>query len=417
MAGLPMVPFAILPKISWKHHQEVKPRIDREEALLLAGVTPKEDDIDEEKDKDETLGGDLSEDEESVISSVKSDKSEEETPLYEYIATILPGTPKAKEGEAEPTIQIDERTGEIKTIQPIHVGPVERPAWLEPPEPEPEVETCSQLMFRLIDQYRARQRIKRQHYILKEFEERIKKMDQKVREEVFEEIKLEEKLVMKEAIKAAKRRKANAKPKKPKRSKNVESILLPPGLDDEIQQRDREMERLDFYCNNLHYWRVDALQQEIEYEEQLAREEGAKAERELRKVIKERKDREREETIKKDELIFKEDFEITQQVNKLMRQTGVVAGIHYIYHYYYYDYYQCYNIGTNADTKKLPKKIVIKDLYIDELRIKLKDNVDFSGPKRRTANFEHPFDKVIIIIIIIITYYHYYLLLLLSSLS
>lgn len=325
MAGLPMVPFAILPKISWKHHQEVKPRIDREEALLLAGVKPIEDNIDEEKDKDETLGDD-DEDEESIISSVKSDKSEEEIPLYEYVATILPGTPKAKEGEAAPTIKIDERTGQIKTIEPIHV-PAERPVWLEPPEPEPEVETCSKYLGRIIEEFRARQRIKRQHYILKEFEERIKKMDQKVREEIFEEIKLEEKNVMKEAIKAAKRRQANSKPQKPRKSKNVESISLPPGLNEEIEQRDREMERLDFFCNNLHYWRVDALQQEIECEEQLAKEEGAKAEREARRIRKEILDREIEETIKKDELVFKEDFEITQQVNKLMRQTGVVAGM------------------------------------------------------------------------------------------
>ena len=327
MAGLPMVPFAILPKISWKHHQEVKPRIDREEALILAGVKPEEDVLDEEELEKLLEDNSGDEDEESVISSVKSDKSEEQEPLYDYIAGILPGTPKAKEG-GEPTIKIDERTGQIKTIAPSSTGPAERPAWLEPlEEPEP-VETCSQFFTRVIEQYKAKQRMKRQHYLLKEFEERIKKIDQKAREEIFEEIKLEEKNVMKEAIRAAKRRKANAKPKKTKLSKKVVQIeMLPPGLHDEVEKRDREMERLDFYCNNLHYWRVDALQQEIDHEEQLSREEGEKAERELKRLVKERLELERAETVKKDEIIFKEDFEITQQVNKLMRQTGVVAGI------------------------------------------------------------------------------------------
>ena len=400
MSGLPLVPFAPLPKINWRANQEIKPRVDREEALLLAGVTPKEDivfdDIDEEKD--DTLA-ELSDDE-SVISSVKSDRSEEEIPIYEYIESILPRTPPPKDGSA-PTIIVDEKTG---TIKPVKAGPAvpERPVWLEPPEPEPEVETCSQFLYRVIEEYKAKQRVKRQHYILKEFEERIKKMDQQVREEIFEEIKIEEKAVMKEAILAAKRRKANAKPKKPRRSKKVvETIHLPDGLDEEIEERDREMARVDFFCNNLHYWRVDALQQEVDHEEQLRLEEGDKAEREAKRIGKERMEKQKQETIKNDEIVFKDDFEITQNVNKLMRQSGVVAGYytnHNIIIIFIVNYIT--TIGTNADKKVKPKTIKVNTGDDDELRIRLRDNVDFSGPKRRTANFEHPFDKVIIILII-----------------
>ena len=286
--GLPIVPFAPKIKINWKHNQEIKPRVDREEALLLAGVQPPEDDIDIENNETIDDDGDDDDDTESIVASVKSDESEEPIPLYEYIDTILPKTPPPKDGTA-PLILVDEKTGTIKPIKEVPDAPA-RPVWLEPPEPEPEVETCSQFLGRLLEEFKARQRQRRQHYLLKEFEERIKKMDQKVREEIFEEIKAEEKLVMKEAILAAKRRKANQKPKIPKRSKKVvEAIHLPEGIDDEIDQRDREMERLDFYCNNLHYWRVDALQQEVDHEEQLRKEEGDKVEREAKRIVQERK--------------------------------------------------------------------------------------------------------------------------------
>jgi len=289
MSGLPMVPFAPKIKISWKNNQEIKPRVDREEALLLAGVVPQDDvDIDVDENNETIDDDDDDDDDESIVTSVKSDESEEPIPLYEYIDTILPKTPPPKDGTA-PLILVDEKTGTIKPIKDIPDAPA-RPVWLEPPEPEPEVETCSQYLGRLLEEFKARQRFKRQHYLLKEFEERIKKMDQKLREEIFEEIKAEEKLVMKEAILASKRRKANQKPRIPKQSKKVvQSIHLPEGLDYEIYQRDREMERLDFYCNNLHYWRVDALQQEDDHEEQLRKEEGDKAEREAKRIVNERK--------------------------------------------------------------------------------------------------------------------------------
>jgi len=290
MSGLPLVPFAPKIKIGWKNNQELKPRVDREEALLLAGVVPEEDVVDVDENN-ETIDDDDHDDDDhddDDTESVKSDESEEPIPLYEYIDTILPKTPPPKDGTA-PLILVDEKTGTIKPIKDVPDAPA-RPVWLEPPEPEPEVETCSQFLGRLLEEFKARQRSRRQHYLLKEFEERIKKMDQKVREEIFEEIKAEEKLVMKEAILAAKRRKANQKPRIPKRSKKVvQSIHLPEGLDDELEQRDREMGRLEFYCNNLHYWRVDALQQEVDYEEQLRKEEGDKVEREIKRIVKERK--------------------------------------------------------------------------------------------------------------------------------
>jgi hypothetical protein len=71
---------------------------------------------------------------------------------------------------------------------------------------------------------------------------------------------------------------------------------------------------------------VDALQQEVDHEEQLRIEQGDKAEREAKRIVKERMEKQLLETIKKDEVVFKEDFEITQEVNKLMRQSGVVTG-------------------------------------------------------------------------------------------
>jgi len=292
MAGLPLVPFAPLPKINWKNHQEIKPRVEREEALLLAGVLPPEDEIDDgtlvDISNDELEEEDDEDDDDDDDASVQSEQSEEPTPLYEYIETILPRTPPPKDGTA-PLVIVDEKSGTLKPVTQAPTTPV-RPVWMEAPEPEPEVETCSQFLGRIIEEFKAKQRIKRQHHLLKEFEERIKLMDKKVREEIFEEIKAEEKIVMKEAILAARRRKANQKPKIPKRSKKVvEEAHLPEGLDDELYQRDREMDRLDFFCNNLHYWRVEALQQEIDYEEQLKKEEGDKAEREANRIVKERK--------------------------------------------------------------------------------------------------------------------------------
>ena len=85
-----------------------------------------------------------------------------------------------------------------------------------------------------------------------------------------------------------------------------------------------------------------------------------------------------------------------------MRQSGVVAGNHITF-----NTNECTNsnttVGTNANKKVKPKTVVVNTGYIDELRIKLRDNIDFSGPKRRTANFEHPFDKVITIMIVLVS--------------
>ena len=152
--------------------------------------------------------------------------------------------------------------------------------------------------------WKEREKQRRKHYIFKEYEEKIKAHDEKVREEILAEIAKHRLDVMKEVAMSRKRLKMNSAKKKTGKLGDLSMHEA------KVKRYDREMEIMDFYRTNLQRWAVEKHQLKIDMEE-MKRVEIAERE------VKERHEREiaeRERAKIEDDNELQMDMDITKKI-------------------------------------------------------------------------------------------------------
>jgi hypothetical protein len=230
--------------------------------------------------------------------------------------------------------------------------------------------------------WKEKEKQRRKHYIYKEYEEKIKAYDEKIREDILAEIAKHRLDVMKEVAASRKRLKTNSMEKK---SAKVGDLS---GHETKVKQYDREMEIVDFYCTNLQRWAVEKHQQKIDMEEMKRVE---IAEREA-KQKHEREEAERERAKIEDAKELQMDLEITKKIAEYGRKIGVLAGSNV------YDIHAA-NLAKEAKAKKKAAKADFRQVDKNPvLVLRLHPDTDFKlmrrngiGPDgKRMRVFDYP---------------------------
>ena len=345
-----LVPFAPLPKTEWH------PRQEKKERLPADSLEEKE-----EGSEDEAAYYDSSSDASS--SSEESIEPEEEMELADYIDSLIPKTPP--EGGVRP-----------------------KAAWEQDDIFTPKAKKKSsgwglQYIYNKFQAWREKERKRRMQGIYKVYEQKVKAYDAHLRREIVHEIKADEEAILREMHEVEKRIKANSFVKQ-------KAVLAHEEFDKDFAKRDEETAKIEFYCLNLQRWAVerfgeaDALA-EAERAKELQEREGKRLERERVARLAQ---------VEEDNKILGVDVGITQDVLRIMRGTGQVAGV---------------NPRTSAGAakkKKAKNKVsgkkksskMSKDqeakMEADSgvLRVGLQEHLDFSSRKRLLVPYVTPFD-------------------------
>lgn len=297
---LPLTPFVIPIKSRWEDGQEKKKRTIK---------------IDPDKYFEDTFSQSLSGDEDD-LSSLDSSESSEYTPSVS----------EREEDDEEDFDFLDNYADFVnKELLPAEAVVGQAPPKLELYKP-PET-TGGTNAFGFVDRAWARfqawcehERERRKHYILRDYETKVKNYESKLQEELSKEIEKMKKDVMKEAVKLAKLRKINSMSRPvSKHDANKKAAARYLALCD---VRDEEKRRMDFLVNNLQRWAVEKHDQKIRDEElRLA----AKKEAEQREAERQRKARVAQAKLD-DAAVYAEDTRMTQEWLEAARRVGVLAG-------------------------------------------------------------------------------------------
>ena len=167
-----LIPFNPLPRKNWEHDSEVKERVPPH---LYLGSDSEEDKSWDPEDWDTDDNSD--DDEEG---SRKSDDSEEYfKTLQKHMSNLLPG--EAKEGKKP------------KAASRAHLLDLKKPA--------PSIQLCYYFyqLVRSIKEWRAMDRARRKHHIIRDYEKSIEKYDRIEQQRIEDEIQTNRKRVILEA--------------------------------------------------------------------------------------------------------------------------------------------------------------------------------------------------------------------------
>jgi len=167
LGALPIVPFHRLPYKSWERRQEKKSR------MLIEVVGP---DSDTSSESSESL------------STISSESTDSDASFQKYIKSLLPPTPI--DGEDIPKYKFDDD---------------------EKPPVVVEKPTLFQIILDKFLNWRIRERERRMHYIIKHYEDIVKKYDEKQKQIIQEELAAQEKEVKRAAIRREKQLKRLSK--------------------------------------------------------------------------------------------------------------------------------------------------------------------------------------------------------------
>ncbi|KAJ1421405.1 hypothetical protein B484DRAFT_481147 [Ochromonadaceae sp. CCMP2298] len=167
--------------------------------------------------------------------------------------------------------------------------------------------------FNFIQAARSRERERRKHYILLEWEERIKEYDLKTKQEVLDQMQLQRKEVLLELYRSDQRRIKNSK-KKVERSTQIEQFTT------NLQRRDKEAKIMDFYSENLTNWAIAGYHRDDREAEEAAQ----RAAQQHLMDVKAAKKAYQKQLIAEDAAILAEDRWITGEVESLMLKCGTV---------------------------------------------------------------------------------------------
>jgi hypothetical protein len=290
-SSLPLLAFShtTLPKKEWiGNHQEKKGRVISIEAVRQSMLEP---------DKEDSSDSDVESKDTAEYRSEDSWNSEEEYEddegkgLAEHMNALLPN--KAEVGKPQP-----------KLIPP-------------PPPPKKKKEGPGFWGRRWLEfqAWRERERRNRMHYILKDYEQRVKDYQLKLDQELEKEIAVIKKEVIKAAWELKKIKKINSMAVKKKESA-VERFDLG------IEKRDEEARRINFLTANLQRWAVEKHDQKIA--DAMLRKAEALEKAEKERKIKEKLDKIEAQRVEDYELVI--DVELTQKIAEFGRTTGVLAG-------------------------------------------------------------------------------------------
>lgn len=282
--GLPYVPFAsVLPKIEWKRGQEKKPRL-----IIREDGDVKPNTGDEEKGTNEA-----EENEDSVADSsdASSESSEEEEDLVDYINSLLPTV-------LDDGTVIRKKEAVLDEVEVLK----NRPPWYK-------------RQWIAFQNWRERERIRRKHYIYRDYEERVKLIDDRIRLMIMKEIQANEDAVIEEARQTEIRIKNNSM----KRAKRAQ---LGDSFEQEFDLREAELRKLQFFEVNLQAWATENSEQRF-LEEQRRREEE---EAERLRLLEEQEAAQIRQAAADFDKMYEEDLEITQDVLEMGRKVGAQAG-------------------------------------------------------------------------------------------
>jgi hypothetical protein len=185
-----VVPFNRPPKKEWVNGAEKKKR------LTIDLTRDEDDDIEDENFND------------YEVSSESSESSEEEIfDMQAYIADLLPG--EVIDG-MKPTKKANTAHLEDLRYKP---KPVDRLKYIK-------------FIYRFIQRKRAQERERRKHYIIKEWEQKIKEYDAKLRQDVEDKMEAHRKEVLIELHRAEQRRIRNSRKVKPNVKWNLVGLLI-----------------------------------------------------------------------------------------------------------------------------------------------------------------------------------------------
>lgn len=300
--ALPLVGFVTPIKKSWEDGQEKKKRtvkLDPDEYFRKLHEPEEESDEGSEEDDDDlsSLGSSYVSSKSSRTGDGSGDEDEDFLDDYAgFVNTLLP-----KEGEMG---------GGIAKFE----------ASQGPPKKEKKIGVFGRAWDRFMT-WRELERERRKHHVFREYEERVRRQEDKLRSELEQEITAIRLEVEREAVKLHKRRMINsmAKPK----SKYDAMKQATARYDALVEKRDEEFRRMEFYYLHLQSWAVEKHDQKIRDEElkqfRIKEEQQKAAEKaRLEAAAKAKLD---------DALILAEDIRITQEWKEMGRRVGVLAGV------------------------------------------------------------------------------------------
>ena len=296
--GLPMTPFARVPENRWvsRPYARVKPRLDISDLL-------EDDEVLAQREMEKRLKE--IEDEEARFEE-QEESSEEEWESDEDDNASVDSDDEVMDIEELMEQATREARQRLATV-------VEGANIRRKPKPLPKPFTIVyRVLRRWYMNWYKRQQAARLHPAYREYADKVKRYEKKLKQEFKDELKNLEKEVMDEALKTKKRIERSLK----KKNKGVEQIHA---HQEEVTRRNKEAERLDFNCINMQRWAGEAFDREQEAKEQAV--EQANLDRKLgyeAQVAAE---------IAADDAEIKEDIRTTQEVFTLMRRSGLKEGV------------------------------------------------------------------------------------------
>eukprot|EP01032_Pedospumella_encystans_P007540 gene7540-9037_t len=274
LGGSQIVPFHRPPKKEWKTGAEKKKR-------LYIDLSKEEDGLEEEVP---TFYEDDSE---------SSEESEESFDMQEYIAGLLPG--EVVDGK-KPL-----KKANTSHLEDLRVKKQKRDRWY------------FKMLFRFIIRKRREERERRKHYILKEWEKKLKEYVEKQQQAVQAKMEQHRKEVLLEQHRSNMRRIRNSR-KKVEKSAHIELFTA------DLKRRDLEAKKLHNYCENLSTWAIEGYERKDRevVEVQRIADEAVLIAKEKAKVARKQK------LIEEDAAILEADKRMTAEIETMMVQYGML---------------------------------------------------------------------------------------------
>eukprot|EP01039_Chlorochromonas_danica_P000468 gene468-506_t len=268
---LPVIPFAKLPRKEWNKKTEKKERL-----------IWKDGDI----HREESESGELDESDGSSASSSEYD-------LLEHISNLMP---EIENGKVT-------RKANDSHLQDLRVKA----------KPKRYLSRALAAGVGYIQGWRERERERRKHYIIKEFEERVRQYDELHRKEVQERLEAEERELKLEAYRREQRILRNSR-------KKAEKSALAESFAKNLDNRDKMKAKIAFYCEALPVWSIEGQRKKEAYQAAKEMEERQAAES---RALKQRKSEEELERKQKEEIL---DAEIQQskEIETMMIRYGTI---------------------------------------------------------------------------------------------
>lgn len=278
--GAPIVPFVPQPKKEWVRDQEKKARIEVE---------------DEESEEDEDYGNLSDEDELESVSSYSSASSDDS--MQQHIKRLLPGEVGDDGEKNDKKADVSLIVGDLREIK-------RKRDWLY----------YVTWVWTKFQDARKRERLRRKHHILREFEHRIAQYYENQQKKIKENLVKHERAVHLERYQSEMRLRKNSK-------KKVDKLASVHAFTQDLIRRDHEKVQMDYRVRFLSRWAVEGAD----------REEQEKIDMEKAQLLADLKRREqdlldhRTKTIAEDAAILEEDKQISQGIQAMMVKYGMTS--------------------------------------------------------------------------------------------